>query len=188
MKDVLKGKFVRLSAFDPEEMSKAFPRWNRNSEYFRLLHSAARPMLSPKAALQWMEKEAGEMSPASGFSLGQVQRQYAIGDVSVDMLRIDRGRQAQSPRERAIGQLADEVAVLIRLVFACNADDVFQDLNVQLIGFQARHECRQNIGVIFLTDIDSQSAFAVLGPAARHPAVVFLIRVVRLPLINLHAM
>ena len=33
MKDIFTGKLVRLSAFDPEEMSKAFARWNLNSEY-----------------------------------------------------------------------------------------------------------------------------------------------------------
>ena len=32
MKDVLTGKSVRLSAFDPEEMSKAWSRWYLNSE------------------------------------------------------------------------------------------------------------------------------------------------------------
>ena len=52
MKDIFTGKLVRLSAFDPEEMSKAFPRWNLNSEYVRLLNSSARPMQSPKAAAE----------------------------------------------------------------------------------------------------------------------------------------
>ena len=63
MKDIFTGKLVRLSAFDPEEMSKAFPRWNLNSEYFRLLNSSARPMQSVKAAAKWMEKEAEEQEP-----------------------------------------------------------------------------------------------------------------------------
>ena len=66
MKDVFTGKFVRLSAFDPEEMSKAFTRWNLNSEYARLLNSAAHRMQSAKAAARWMEKEAEEISP-SGY-------------------------------------------------------------------------------------------------------------------------
>jgi RimJ/RimL family protein N-acetyltransferase len=87
MKDVLTGKFVRLSAFDPEEMSKAFPRWNRNSEYFRLLNSAARPMLSPKAALKWMEKEAGETSPASYyFGIRTLAEDKLIGELGLDVV------------------------------------------------------------------------------------------------------
>jgi hypothetical protein len=65
MKDVFSGRVVRLSAFDPQEMSKAFPRWNRNSEYFRLLNSSGQPLQSSKAALKWMEEEVGELSPAT---------------------------------------------------------------------------------------------------------------------------
>jgi RimJ/RimL family protein N-acetyltransferase len=87
MKDVLTGKFVRLSAFDPEEMSKAFPRWNRNSEYFRLLNSSARPMQSPKAALKWMEEEVNEMSPASYyFSIRTLDEDKLIGELGLDVV------------------------------------------------------------------------------------------------------
>jgi len=61
MKDVLTGKFVRLSAFDPEEMSKAFARWNLNSEYQRLLNSGPHRMQSAKSNARWMEKELEEI-------------------------------------------------------------------------------------------------------------------------------
>jgi hypothetical protein len=64
MKDVLTGKLVRLSAYDPEEMSKAFTRWNRNSEYQRLQSAAPYRMESVNSAAKWMEKELLEMSPA----------------------------------------------------------------------------------------------------------------------------
>jgi RimJ/RimL family protein N-acetyltransferase len=87
MKDVLTGKFVRLSAFDPEEMSKAFPRWNRNSEYQRLLNSSARPMQSPKATQKWMEKELDEMSPASFyFSIRTLAEDKLIGELGLDVV------------------------------------------------------------------------------------------------------
>ena len=87
MKDVLTGKLVRLSAFDPEEMSKAFPRWNRNSEYVRLLNSSPRPMLSPKASLTWMEKEVAEMSPASYyFSIRTLADDKLIGEIGLDVV------------------------------------------------------------------------------------------------------
>ena len=87
MKDVLAGKFVRLSAFDPEEMSKAFPRWYRNSEYFRLLNSSARPMQSPKAELKWMEKEVDEMSPAGYyFSIRTMAEDKLIGELGLDVV------------------------------------------------------------------------------------------------------
>src|SRR5919108_2713988 len=87
MKDVLTGKFVRLSAWDPEEMSKAFPRWYQNSEYIRLLNSSARPMLSPKAELKWMEEEAGEMSLGSYFfSIHTLAADKLIGELNLDVV------------------------------------------------------------------------------------------------------
>jgi RimJ/RimL family protein N-acetyltransferase len=87
MKDVLMGKFVRLSAFDPEEMSKAFPRWYQNSEYLRLLNSSARPMQSPKAEMKWMEKEVGEMSLGSYFfSIRTLAEDNLIGELGLDVV------------------------------------------------------------------------------------------------------
>lgn len=87
MNDVFTGKFVRLSAFDPEEMSKAFPRWNLNSEYQRLLNSSARPMFSPKAELKWMEEEVGEASPASYFfSIRTLTEDRLIGELGLDVV------------------------------------------------------------------------------------------------------
>jgi RimJ/RimL family protein N-acetyltransferase len=87
MKDVLTGKFVRLSAFDPEEMSKASPRWNLNSEYQRLLNSSAHPMFSPKAELKWMEEEVEKMLPASYFfSIRTLAEDKLIGELDLDVV------------------------------------------------------------------------------------------------------
>jgi RimJ/RimL family protein N-acetyltransferase len=87
MKDVLTGTLVRLSAFDPEEMSKAFPRWFRNSEYSRLLNSRARPMHSSKAELKWMEEEAGELSPGGYFfSIRTLAEDKLIGEIGLDVV------------------------------------------------------------------------------------------------------
>ena len=87
MKDIFTGEFVRLSAFDPEEMSKAFPRWNRNSEYQRLLNSSARPMQSQKAALKWMEEEVDETSLASYyFSIRTLAEDKLIGELGLDVV------------------------------------------------------------------------------------------------------
>jgi len=87
MKDIFNGKFVRLSAFDPEEMSKAWPRWNRNSEYFRLFNSSARPMQSPKAALKWMEEELAEISAAIyPFGIRTLAEDKLIGEIFLDVV------------------------------------------------------------------------------------------------------
>jgi RimJ/RimL family protein N-acetyltransferase len=87
MKDILAGKFVRLSAFDPEEMSKAFARWNLNSEYVRLLNSSARPMQSAKSNAKWMEKEAEEISPANYyFSIRTLAEDKLLGELGLDVV------------------------------------------------------------------------------------------------------
>ena len=87
MNDVFTGKFVRLSAYDPQEMSKAYSRWSRNSEYFRLLNSSARPMQSPKAAAKWMEEEVGQMSPASYyFTIRALDGDKLIGELGLDVV------------------------------------------------------------------------------------------------------
>jgi RimJ/RimL family protein N-acetyltransferase len=87
MKDIFRGKFVRLSAFDPEEMSRAFARWNLNSEYFRLLNSSARPMQSAKSAAKWMEEEVVEMSLASYyFSIRTLAEDTLIGELGLEVV------------------------------------------------------------------------------------------------------
>ena len=87
MKDVLAGKLVRLSAFDPEEMSKAFARWHRNSEYQRLLNASARRLLSSKAELKWMEEEVSEMSSGGYFfSIRTLEEDKLIGEIGLDVV------------------------------------------------------------------------------------------------------
>lgn len=87
MKDVLTGKLVRLSAWDPEEMSKAFPRWYRNSEFLRLLNSSPRPMFSPKAEQKWMEEEIGELSPANYFfGIRTLEENRLIGQLDLEVV------------------------------------------------------------------------------------------------------
>lgn len=87
MNDIFRGNLVRLSAFDPEEMSKALARWHRNSEFQRLLNASARGLLSPKAELKWMEEEVGEMSPGSYFfSIRALEDDKLIGEIGLDVV------------------------------------------------------------------------------------------------------
>ena len=87
MKDIFTGKLVRLSAFDPEEMSKAFTRWSLNSEYVRLLNSSAHRMQSAKSTAKWMEKEVEEQSPASYFfSIRTRSEDKLIGEIGLDVV------------------------------------------------------------------------------------------------------
>lgn len=87
MNDVLCGKYVRLSAFDPDEMSKAYARWNRNSEYFRLLNSSARSMFSPNALAKQIEDAMEEMPIASYFfSIHTLAEDQLIGELNLDVV------------------------------------------------------------------------------------------------------
>jgi RimJ/RimL family protein N-acetyltransferase len=124
MKDVLTGKSVRLSAFDPEEMSKAWPRWYRNSEYFRLLFSSARPLYSPKAELKWMEEEVGELSPANYFfAIRTLAEDKLIGELALEVVDWS-GREAfvglgiGETEYWSKGYGTDVMNVLLRFAFA----------------------------------------------------------------------
>ena len=86
MKDIFTGNLVRLSAFDPEEMSRAIPRWNLNSEYFRLLNSAAQPLRSPQTALKRMEKNLEETSLEEySFSIRTLAEDKLIGEIGLEV-------------------------------------------------------------------------------------------------------
>ncbi|HLO34172.1 MAG TPA: GNAT family protein [Anaerolineales bacterium] len=87
MKNVLTGKFVRLSAYDPEEMSKAFARWNLNSEYQRLLNSSPHRMQSAKRTVKWMEEEVSQMAPMIYFfSIRTLAEDKLLGELTLDVV------------------------------------------------------------------------------------------------------
>jgi RimJ/RimL family protein N-acetyltransferase len=87
MNDIFTGELVCLSAYDPQELSNALPRWYRNSEYARLLNMSLMPMPSPKSVARWIEKEVLEYSPASYFfSIRALADDRLIGDLSLDVI------------------------------------------------------------------------------------------------------
>jgi RimJ/RimL family protein N-acetyltransferase len=87
MKDIFTGKLVRLSALDPEEMSKAFARWNLNSEYQRLLNTLPHRMQSAQSNLKWIEEEIAELSPgAHYFSIRTLAEDKLIGEIGLDVV------------------------------------------------------------------------------------------------------
>jgi len=55
MNDILKGELVRLSALDPDEFGKAFSRWDRDSEFMRLLDSSPSQLQSQKGMQKSLE-------------------------------------------------------------------------------------------------------------------------------------
>jgi RimJ/RimL family protein N-acetyltransferase len=63
----LVGAKVRLSAETPDILAKAFTRWGRDSEYFRLLDSDPPRLWSEKKWKEWEEKDLERESPDSIF-------------------------------------------------------------------------------------------------------------------------
>jgi len=62
MKDIYKGELVRLGAMDAEEASKVFVRWDRDSEFVRLLNSGVSNLVSQKTIQKMVEKDLDEQS------------------------------------------------------------------------------------------------------------------------------
>ncbi|HJS20504.1 MAG TPA: GNAT family protein [Anaerolineales bacterium] len=87
MNEIYSGKLVRLSALDPEELSRALPRWNRNSEYYRLLSSSTGPMRSSKAIAKMIDEELVEITSANYyFSIRTLADDKLIGDLGLDVV------------------------------------------------------------------------------------------------------
>lgn len=84
MNDIYKGKLVRLSAMDAEEISKAFARWHRDSEFKRLLDSGAPRLHSQKASQKWLEKELEEVGVNQHwFSIRTLADDKLLGDIDL---------------------------------------------------------------------------------------------------------
>jgi RimJ/RimL family protein N-acetyltransferase len=86
MKDIFKGELVRLSAFDHEELGKAYAGWTRDSEFHRLLDTDATVLYSAKAGVNFFEKMIKEESPAHHFfSIRKLDDNRLLGDIGLDL-------------------------------------------------------------------------------------------------------
>ena len=86
MMDVFTGKHVRLSAVDPEEMSKRLTHWSRDSEYMRLLNGEAFRMNSTVANGKWLEKDLENPSPdLYYFTVHTLADNELIGDIALEV-------------------------------------------------------------------------------------------------------
>ena len=84
MKDILKGELVGLSALDADELSKAFARWGRDSEFKRLLDSNAIHLTSQKVSQKWLEKEIEEQkNNQHWFSIRTLDGDKLLGDIDL---------------------------------------------------------------------------------------------------------
>ena len=87
MNDIYTGKLVRFSAYDPEELGKAFSKWSRDSEYWRLMDAGAARLHSAKHATAFFEKEFEELSPAIYFfGVRTLADDQLIGELVLDVV------------------------------------------------------------------------------------------------------
>jgi RimJ/RimL family protein N-acetyltransferase len=87
MKDIFKGDLVRLSAFDHEELGKAYATWTRDSELQRLFSSGASVLHSAKAGVDFFEKMTKDDSPAHHFfSIRALEDNRLLGDIGLDVI------------------------------------------------------------------------------------------------------
>ena len=84
MNDILNGTLVRLSAVDPEEFSKAFTVWRRDSEFMRLMDSNANRLGSQKDAQKSLEKELEDQQlNQHWFTIHTLADDRLIGDIGL---------------------------------------------------------------------------------------------------------
>ncbi|MDD2921079.1 MAG: GNAT family protein [Anaerolineales bacterium] len=94
MKDIFTGNLVRLAAFDPEELGKAYTTWNRDSELDRLQSPLAR-LHSAKSGIEFFKKITEEATPAHHlFAIRALEDDRLLGDIGLDVINNWSGRDA----------------------------------------------------------------------------------------------
>jgi RimJ/RimL family protein N-acetyltransferase len=86
MEDLLKGKLVRLAGPEPEEISKSFAQWNRDSEYMRLLDTDPPRLHSSKAIKEWLENEFEKDPDMYWFAIRALEDDRLLGDVTLSVI------------------------------------------------------------------------------------------------------
>ncbi|MEP6895720.1 MAG: GNAT family protein [Chloroflexota bacterium] len=87
MKDIFTGKLVRLSAIDADELSKAFSRWGRDSEFNRLLSTNAAGLQSSDSIKRWLEKDLEESSAGfHAFSIRTLADDKLVGGTDLEVV------------------------------------------------------------------------------------------------------
>jgi RimJ/RimL family protein N-acetyltransferase len=90
--DLFRGELVRLVAGDQQTIAEAFNRWQRDSEYWRLMASEAAFPHSVPAIKKWVEKDLEPDPPSfSMFLIRALEDDRLIGDIGLDSVRDGHG-------------------------------------------------------------------------------------------------
>jgi RimJ/RimL family protein N-acetyltransferase len=86
MRDIYRGKLVRLAMEPAEEMAKANARWDQDSEYHRLADSDPTRLWSEKKQKEWVEKRVDpERTGYFPFSIRTLVEDRFIGDAALSV-------------------------------------------------------------------------------------------------------
>jgi len=86
MEDLFRGKLVCLAGIEPEEISKSFAQWNRDSEFMRLLDTDPPRLYSSKAIKNWLEKELEKTPDMYWFAIRTLEDDRLLGDVTLSVI------------------------------------------------------------------------------------------------------
>jgi RimJ/RimL family protein N-acetyltransferase len=87
MKDILTSELVKLCAVDPDELSKAYAFWSRDSELLRLFDARSARLHSAKGIKEFIEKALEEDSPANHyFTIRALDDNRLLGDINLDVI------------------------------------------------------------------------------------------------------
>jgi len=123
MNDILGGELVRLGPIDPEEFSKAFAIWSRDSGFNRLLQMNATNLQSSNAIKRWVERDL-EDSPVAfyPFSIRTLADDKLVGGTDIEIVNWN-GRNAfvgifiGGREDWGKGYGTDAMKVLLRYAF-----------------------------------------------------------------------
>jgi hypothetical protein len=79
---------------------------------------------------------------------------------------------------RTVRKFLHQVLSLIQSILAINADDIIQNLDVEVFGVEPRHQCGKHIDIVLFTKVHTERLLVVLNPAPCHTAARPLLNVV----------
>jgi RimJ/RimL family protein N-acetyltransferase len=90
--DIFRGKLVRLTTENSQTLAEAFSRWNRDSEYHRLLDTEPSKVASVKSIKDWVEKVLEkENADHIFFTIHTLDDDHLIGFIGLDSLEWTHG-------------------------------------------------------------------------------------------------
>ena len=83
--DIFRGKMVRLTAESNQVLAEALSKWNRDSEFHRLLDTGVTMVRSVKGTKEWIEKDLEkENAELIFFNIRTLEEDRLIGFIGLD--------------------------------------------------------------------------------------------------------